>query len=246
MQKFVEEHLVKTKTKAPNNDLNSLVERHQILVDAGYEQLAKKTETEMQLHKSSFDLTQKGYPNVLLLHRPHFTHGSLKHKFLTPDKTIKIAIVGFIASISTIITAVLTKNAFTFTPMLWGGIGGIFGSLMFGRYSFTLLQKTLDEPQYTYLKLPKSKLLIECSPSNYLGTIPDVAVRTTVEMCKQNIQPKIWIVASEHQVEEQVRGQVPLKDPLLVGYHENNKDFVTIHAIWGKDIEDMDKLFSNS
>lgn len=266
LKQFVKEHLIKTNTVESNESLELLVDRQQKLVDAGYRELAKKTGAEIRTLKS-VDNAQK-YPSVLLLKRPHFVFGPLKHRVITSKQVLILSIVGLCASFGLLGAGLLINSAMDYSSYGYygggvassigaGGAGDIFavtgiigmiGSVLGAGAGSTMLgNQERSEPQYTHLKLPNSnKLLVECEPSDYLGTIPDSAVQTTIEMKKQEIQPKVWVVADEKEAVEQVRGQIPLNDPLLIGYHKANSGYVTVHAIWGEDIEDMDKLFSDS
>jgi hypothetical protein len=269
LQQFVKEHLIKTNSVDSNESLELMVDRQQKLVDAGYMGLAQKTESDIKALKSLENA--QSCPNVLLLKRPHFVFGPLKHRIITSNQVLVLSIIGLFASFGLFATGVFMNSAIDYSAYGYGagqvyssigagGSGDVFigtaiigmvGSIFGVSVAPNLLRRNESQtPSFTHLKLPNSsKLLVECETSDYLGKIPDGAVQTTIEMKKQDIQPKVWVLADAKEATEQVRGQlpriVPLLDPLLVGYHRGDSEHVTVHAIWGNDIEDMNKLFSD-
>jgi len=92
----------------------------------------------------------------------------------------------------------------------------------------------------------RTKYLFEIDPSNYKGHIPLKLVEETIKARESGFKPMIWAIATEREIIElSVGEEIGKYDPLLVGYIPDISGYVVLLGIWGKDIEDLDKLFSS-
>jgi len=99
--------------------------------------------------------------------------------------------------------------------------------------------------EYTGLKIGRGKYLVECDPKDFTGDIPLNMVQTTIDAKKLGLVPKVWALAnSKEEIGHITRGRrIIHPDPLLVGYVPGVPDRVVVLAMWGNDVEDLDKYF---
>lgn len=135
----------------------------------------------------------------------------------------------------------------------------VYELILFGK---TVSLNQAEYREYNTYQLGINKYLVEASPQQYLGEVPNTVAQAVVKAKEDNLEPRIWAVGSTRQIPEIVEGQKIIQqariDPLLVGYetyipdpapykleHPNryrrirSENYVVLLAVWGKDIEDL-------
>jgi hypothetical protein len=93
--------------------------------------------------------------------------------------------------------------------------------------------------------------LIEQEPKQYVGAIPDFALKAAGEAVQAGLTPMVWIAGTRQELKDYLRVDTTtiMKhiDPLIVGYPDRfTTDVCLLIAAWGKDLEVMDNYFSKA
>lgn len=90
--------------------------------------------------------------------------------------------------------------------------------------------------------------LIEQTPQQYIGAIPDFAVKAAALAVQQGLTPRVWIAGTRQELQQYVKTDVSTKyyiDPIIVGYPTPYPtELCLLIAAWGKDLEQIDQYFS--
>lgn len=104
-----------------------------------------------------------------------------------------------------------------------------------------------DNAQWRFkgVKMDFQKILVETDVSDYVGEVPLEIAQKTIQLREEGLEPKIWFIGNKDEVKSVLEKQLVPRDPLLVGVHPHFRlGYAILAAIWGEDVEDLDKYFS--
>jgi hypothetical protein len=98
-------------------------------------------------------------------------------------------------------------------------------------------QLPITKPNVTYM--------IELSPQDYVGALPEFAIQATAQAVEVGLIPKIWIAGNRRELAEYMRSEITSYkiDPIVVGYAKYPSSKCLMIACWGTDLETMDSYF---
>lgn len=87
--------------------------------------------------------------------------------------------------------------------------------------------------------------LVKCPVEKFMGEVPDSVVKEIIQIKNEGFTPEIWFVSKVNEIENYMSGVIvrPV-DPILVALSDKFAGYAVVRAIWGKDIEDIDRFFA--
>lgn len=250
MDKSLEQFVKQTWIKKPLNfkmeTVEQLEKERSVYYESGYIELSRKIKQEIMDRESDNRAIQKFHKaskNRIVLKSPNFERLQIEE----PSKTER-----GIRKYSSIIASLLLF--FGLYPIIChDGVAVVFllcSSLTVFLFFFCMFSDVKIERWQFYGKnFRGNNYLVELYPSEYVHHVPLTVAEQTQEINKDGLTPKIWAVLSKNQIKETVKSEVVASqkvDPLLIGkINVRGVSYAVVYAVWGKDIEDLDRVFGD-
>jgi len=244
LKEFVQSHLVKVgkdTVMEDTIDIETTQDQIRTLSAAGFEQKSIILGRKVANARSEKEHQKFARDNMFAVNAPKFEKRHVGMPKLTNLGKVISAILAF--WVADLIYAILTWSTIAGTISLTVGLMLLMVNMLIICTEGPTAYR--DWPTYNAEKLTSGRFLVESSTQHFLGDVPQKVIDATVKAIKENYVPFIWFVGSAKEVPMMTQGMRPIKDPVLVGYKDGIQSKAVVLAIWGDDIEEIDKVLGD-
>jgi len=226
------ERLIKKYIVKPNNYKNFVpAEPYR---KAGFMQLAKQLEQQKKLEKLSM--------HHVVLKKPGFR--------LVPEMELKLGINPAILAKTACVSLLMLLGAMIILFFSWGRDAffepvpmSIFGTLLLSALMAGIVGSWEGRRRYSAVRIGWNKYLVESRLENYGGYVPATIAEVALQY-KQKYDLRVWSIVPRSKVSLMTEPAEMIRvDPLLIGYVQELPNYVVVLAVWGNDVEDLDRYF---